>query len=241
MPSITLPVALLGGAVVAGGTANAIIGSNAAHDAANAQVQGANTAAGVETAALKQQQAQFDTTQANLQPWMDTGKNALSTLYDSLVGGPNAGKFQSSPGYQFAFDQGTKAVNANASARGLSMSGNRLKDLTTFGTGIADQDYNNWLSQLGTVAGFGQNANNTSATVANANSNAIGNNANQVANIDQSAAAARASGYVGGANALSGAISGTTNNLASLYGMSQSGYVGQSNGPWNNSPLNMVP
>lgn len=221
---MTWGMVAVAGATLIGSGVNAAIGSDAASKAADAQVRGADEGAQVQREGMAQQQRQFDTQQANLKPWLDTGKNALSTLYDSLVGGPNGNKFRQSPGYKFAFDEGARAVNANASARGMSMSGNRLKDLTTFGTGVADQDYGNWLARLGQVAGFGTSANNTGAALTGANSAAIGSNANNLADLYGNRAAATASGYVGGANAINSSIGSGINNLTSLYGMTQGGY-----------------
>jgi hypothetical protein len=66
--------------------------------------------------------------------------------------------FQGSPGYQFAFDQGTRAVNASAGTQGLLGSGSRLKALTQFGQGIANQEFWNYLNQLGNLSTQGQNA-----------------------------------------------------------------------------------
>ena len=68
------------------------------------------------------------------------------------------GGFQESPGYKFAFDQGTDAVNALAGAKGGLNSGRTMQDLNTFGQGIANQEYGNWWNRLSGLAGSGQNA-----------------------------------------------------------------------------------
>lgn len=65
--------------------------------------------------------------------------------------------FRTSPGYQFAFDQGLQALDRSAASRGMLNSGNQQQDLMKFGQGLADQEYQNWLKGLGGIAdaGFG--------------------------------------------------------------------------------------
>lgn len=47
----------------------------------------------------------------------------------------------STPGYQFAFNEGQRAVQTSAAARGTLLTGGTLKALAKFGTGLADQTY----------------------------------------------------------------------------------------------------
>lgn len=56
--------------------------------------------------------------------------------------------YQTSPGYQFALDQGVKARERAASRMGGLNSGGLLSELTSYGTGVAQQDYGNWLNRL---------------------------------------------------------------------------------------------
>lgn len=77
------------------------------------------------------------------------------------------------PGYQFAYDQGQKAVQTSAASKGNLLSGGTLKALDQFGTGTALQGYGQ-LANLGmqanalnfgqnsTIAGLGYNATNSS-------------------------------------------------------------------------------
>ena len=114
------------------------------------------------------------------------------------------------PGYQFRMEQGTQALDRSASARGGIYSGRAAKDLLRFGQGLGSQEYgaaynrfqtnrSNKLNPLQSLMGAGQ----TSANQVGQAAQSYGSNAG--ANIVQ-AGNARASGYVGGANALSGAI-----------------------------------
>lgn len=94
--------------------------------------------------------------------------------------------FTETPGYKFAFDQGTSAVNALAGARGGLNSGRTMQDLNTFGQGIANQEYGNYFSRLSGLASNGQNA---AGTGANAATNAASGVSNALSNIGNAAAA----------------------------------------------------
>jgi hypothetical protein len=75
--------------------------------------------------------------------------------------GGNAGilaQLQATPGYQFTQQQGIDAIQNSASAQGGVVSGNRLKNLQTFGSGLASQTYNNYISQLLGLSTIGANA-----------------------------------------------------------------------------------
>ena len=59
--------------------------------------------------------------------------------------------FSGSPGYKFALDQGTQAIQRqNSASRG---SGNVLAELMKYGTGLAAQDYGNTIDRLGRLTG----------------------------------------------------------------------------------------
>ena len=89
--------------------------------------------------------AQYQQSQAQqkAQQVYTTAGNKLNELLQ------NPSSITSTPGYQFAYNQGLEAVNRTAAAKGMLGSGNRLYDLTKFGQGLASQTYNNTVSQLG--------------------------------------------------------------------------------------------
>ena len=69
--------------------------------------------------------------------------------------------FRSTPGYQFGLDEGTKAVQASAAARGGLNSGATLKSLQKFGTDYADQQgFTPYANRLASLAGVAQTATN---------------------------------------------------------------------------------
>lgn len=119
--------------------------------------------------------------------------------------------FQQTPGYQFQLSEGTKAVTNNLSALGMKNSGLAMKSLDRYSQGVANQEYNNYLNRLASMAGMGQTqTNTTNALTQNAASN--------IGSTYENAGAARASGYIGSANAWSNAIGGVTNNFANALG-----------------------
>lgn len=58
---------------------------------------------------------------------------------------------QANPGYKFMFDQGQRAVQSGAAAKGTLLTGGTLKDLATFGNGLAstydDKFYNRFTNE----------------------------------------------------------------------------------------------
>jgi len=201
--------ALLAGASVVSG----LLGSSSSRRAAQAQQQS-------DAAAIAEQRRQFDLSRQDAQPWMQAGQNALATLQD-----PNA--FQQSPGFNFLQQQGMQGIERSAAARGGAASGNALKALAQFNTGLAQQDYGNWWNRQAGLAGVGQNAMQ--------NVNALGqNSANNISGLMQSSGAARASGIMGSANSIGGALNSGLNN----YLLQQGGWF---NRPAGGSPAAFNP
>lgn len=118
-------------------------------------------------------------------------------------GTPYAG-FTATPGYDFRVQQGIGAVNALAGARGGVNSGRTLQELTSFGQGIASEEYNNFLNRLTGQQGIGLNA---AAGQGQAGQFAAGNISNAYAGIGN----AKAAGAIGVGNAIN---SGINNGLA---------------------------
>lgn len=128
--------------------------------------------------------------------------------------------FEADPGYAFRQSEGMKALERSAAARGGLLSGSALKGIQRFGQDLASTEYtnafnryqinrNNQLNPLFSMMGAGQNSTNL---LTNAAGNAGANEAAAVTN----AGAARASGYVGSANALGGALSSIGNTALQL-------------------------
>jgi hypothetical protein len=129
---------------------------------------------------------------------------------------PTISQFQQSPGYQWQMQQGIDAIQNSAAARGLT--GNTLKDLTTFGQGLANQDWWNWYNS--NIQNQVQNAN-----IANLNKNNIYNMLYNLSGSGQNAAAnlggfstttaqSIANNQIGAGNAQAAGIVGSTGALA---------------------------
>src|SRR5712671_4414683 len=126
----------------------AILGGSAVSAAATAY--GANKAAGAQTDAANQaaqtQMAMYNRTRQDLSPYRNAGSADLATLQGELpfLTSPikmDEATLEQTPGYQFTRNQGLKAVQNSAAARGLGASGAALKGAATFATGLADQTY----------------------------------------------------------------------------------------------------
>lgn len=57
--------------------------------------------------------------------------------------------FTNNPGYQSGVDAGLDAINRRRAASGMLASGNADQDAQTFGQNLQNQQYNTWLSSLG--------------------------------------------------------------------------------------------
>lgn len=174
-----IPAAIGAGTAIYGATQNRA----AANTVANATRDAANQANDSTLQAL-----------AFSQPYRDGGLADYNALRQQV-----GTSFTASPGYEFARSEGIRAIDQGASARGLLGSGGRLRELTRFGTGIANQGYQNWLSRLQSLAGVGQAASGQAASLAQ-------QGGIQQANLTMQGGQAQAAGQVGQANALLGGI-----------------------------------
>lgn len=57
---------------------------------------------------------------------------------------PTSQEFEADPGYQFRVQEGTRALDQSAAARGMLLSGKQIKDLEQYRQGLASQEYGNW-------------------------------------------------------------------------------------------------
>jgi len=268
MPFGTTAALITAGALSAGSSvAGGIMGSNAASNAANAQAQASEYAANLQKQeadnALAFQKQQYDTSQKEFQPWLQAGTGGINQLSQLLGIGPNNGTAdygslsqpwtstfqaptgateQNDPGYQFRLDQGMKALQNSAAARGGLLTSGTAKDINNYAQDYASNEYNNvygralnqyelgyntfqqnqanQFNRLAALSGIGQTA---AGTLGQLGQNASTNTANimlgsgsTIGNDIMAAGAARGSGYVGGANALNGALTGAGNNISQL-------------------------
>jgi hypothetical protein len=180
--------------------------SKAAKSGAQAQTSANN-------AAIGEQQREFDQTQQNLAPYLGAGSNALNLQQQYLSG--NTSGFDQSPDYQFAVQQGTKALDAGAASKGNLWGGGADADRISLGQGLATQYANNYWNKLTGVANQGLGAATSLGSLGQSNANNIGN-------LMQGSGQANASGTVGSANAWQDVLS----QLGTLYGTNSTKPVG---------------
>lgn len=129
--------------------------------------------------------------------------------------------FQQDPGYAFRMSEGLKALDRQAAARGGLISGAALKGAQRFGQNEASQEYMNAFNRYQTNRSNQlqpmESLMRTSQTSANTLGTAAGNYAQGAGEAYMGAGNARASGYIGGANALTGAL----NQGLNMYGDQQ--------------------
>ncbi|RQQ19732.1 DNA transfer protein p32 [Burkholderia stagnalis] len=233
--------AAIGGAAVAS-LAGSALSAGAASDAADTQADAANRSADM-------QWKQYQQTRTDLEPYRNLGSSAINPLLAAMgynvstnkdgtfalspsgtsilqqrFTAPTAAEAAATPGYQFTLQQGLKAAQNSASARGLGASGAALKGAASFASGLADTTYNDVYSRnlntfktnygsaadnvnrLFSLVGTGQNA---AALTGGFGAQA----ANSVGNTLTSGAAASAAGTVGAANAINGGLSGAANTV----------------------------
>jgi hypothetical protein len=157
------------------------------------------------------------TAQQQIMQLLGLGGDATAPGYGSMARSFGMSDFEADPGYAFRQSEGMKALERSAAARGQLLSGGTMKGIQRFGQDLASQEYGNAfnrfqieraarLNPLQSMMGSGQSATNTMTSAA-------GNLGQGLAQSEMNAGAARASGYVGAANALNQAIGSASNAL----------------------------
>jgi hypothetical protein len=183
---------------------SAVIGGYASSRAAKTQAQAADRA-------TEAQERMFNRQVELQEPFRQAGVNALPELIEASRYTPfSMEQFQQDPGYAFRMREGLKALDRTAAARGGLLGGNQLRGVTQFGQDLASQEYTNAfnryqaeraarLNPLQSLTGMGQS---TAANVAGQ----AGQLGQSMAGNIIGAGNARASGYMGMANALTGGL-----------------------------------
>jgi len=216
-----MPMGWMAAATIGAG----LLGARSARKAADVQAQATQSAQDA-------QERMFERQVELQEPFRQAGIGALNKLIplsDYTKFGMD--QFTQDPGYGFRLSEGMKALDRTAAARGGLLSGATLKGAQRYGQDLASQEYQNafnryqteraaQLNPLQSLAGVGQ-------TAAGTLTNAYGAYGAQMGQNLQDIGSARASGYLGGQNALSQAIGQAgqlyqygqrTNALADMYG-----------------------
>lgn len=236
-----MPIAAI--ASVAAPIIGGVMASNAANKAAKTQAASADRA-------TELQREMYEKNLELQKPFYEaglTGQNAL-LQYLGLGGDKTAANYGAGmrpftpsmmyedPGYQFRLGEGINALNKTAAARGGMMSGRALKEAERYGQNYASNEYNNafnryyeqrnqMLNPLQSLLGQAQTSANQQGVMGANYGTRAGENMMAAAN-------ARASGYVGGANALNQALGGAYKNYQALP--SSQPYGGQT--WWSSGP-----
>jgi hypothetical protein len=236
--------ALAGGAIAAGG----------AKKAGRAQAEAAEKAQLAQERMFQEQKALQEpfrqaglTAQEQIMQLLGIGGDASAAGYGSLAKPFSQTDFEQDPGYAFRQAEGMRALERSASARGNLLSGGTLRGIQRFGQDLASQEYGNAfnryqiernarLNPLQSLMGSGQSATNVLTGAAGQAGQ------NEAANI-YNAGQARASSYIGQANALGGAL-GSIGQAAASYPLMQAqmNYLNQgAPGGFGGTANNMTP
>jgi len=85
-------------------------------------------------------------------------ETGLPAGYHEGTGKGDLSVFQNSPGYQFRLNEGLRAVQNSAAARGGLGGGNSLRAVNDYAQGTASDDFYNFVNQMNNMAGHGQTA-----------------------------------------------------------------------------------
>lgn len=214
-------IAITAGSSVLGGA----MSSRASSKAARAQQQAADQAAQLQREIFQKQTELAEpfrqagiSSQNELMRLLGIGGDAAAADYGMLTRQFGEKDLQMDPGYGFRLREGEKALERMQAARGNLLSGGAIKAGQRFGQDLASQEYMNAfnraqaqlgtrLGTLGSLYGAGQTATQQVAGQA-------GQMGVNVGNLMTQGGQARASGYLGQANALNQALGG----LAGAYG-----------------------
>ena len=194
---------------MSGFIAGSVINAYGSNRAAKTQAKSADRASAA-------QERMFNKQIELQEPFRQVGVNALPELVEASKYTPfTMDQFRADPGYAFRLQEGLKALDRSAAARGGLLSGATLKGAQRYGQDIGSQEFTNAfnryqlerqarLNPLQSLAGMSQTAANTMANQAGQFGENMAQNAMMQGNL-------RASNYINTANALTGGLSGYLN------------------------------
>ncbi len=228
MAFITAAIITGGTAALAGGAGlvGAHMQSQAAGEAADKQLQASREATAL-------QEKMYNQSRTDNEPWRQAGMGALSQLGDQdFQRDFTADDFQKDPGYDFRMQEGQKALERSAAARGGLQSGGMMKALSRYGQGFASNEYNNAynrfnsdrdrrFNRLSSLAGIGQTATNQNAAAGHGYANQVGQNTMGAANAAGAAGVGSATAWSNGATGVANAANGAANNWMTMSMMNK--------------------
>lgn len=170
------------------------------------------------------QKQMFEEQRQDAAPWRQAGSAALSQMQNpDFQKDFTMADFQADPGYQFRMQEGQKALERSAAAKGGLNSGATLKALSRYSQGVASDEYQNAynrfnndrttrFNRLSSIAGAGQTANTQLSQAGTSMANQISSNTTNMGN-------AQAAGQMAMANQQNNMI-GQGLTLGAMYMMS---------------------
>lgn len=198
------------GTTIVGAVGGALIASDSSRSAANKQADAAN-------ASTDAQERMYQQTREDNAPALQARNTALQRL-QALLGTnstPSGADVQNEAGYQFGLGQGQQALQRQATARGMSNSGQALTAAARYGNDYATTKYNDAFNRLqssrqqswnegASLAGLGQTgASQVAASGQNA-ANVASSNALAVGNTQAAATIAQGNTWANAGNQLAG-------------------------------------
>lgn len=215
------------GGAIGGALGGALDGQSAAEDAAQMQSDAARAAAAqsAQTAArnLAFNKQMYEDAVNRGSPYLQAGQDALARLRTGIGAGGEFNKAFSfdqnqDPSYQWRFNQGQRALEAGAAARGGLFSAGQQQALQNYGQNAASQEYQNafnrWQGErdkqfemtrmgvnagqqaMNTITGYGNDLARNNANISTASTT-------EQNGLNTGAAAAQAAGRIGAANQMS--------------------------------------
>lgn len=238
---------IISGIAAAGASVGgAAISARGAGRAANAQIAASETAMDKELAfsreGLDLYRQMWEEEKKRWAPYQAAGETSLASLMGGLGAGGEFTKdfgaedFKKDPGYDFRRAEGQKGVERFAASKGGLLSGAALKATTRFGQDYASNEYQNAydrfnsdrtrrFNRLATIAGVGQAgaeaASRAGSNFAAGSGSILGSTGARLSDLITGAGNARASGYVGSANAWGQGIAGVGSGLSSTLLLSE--------------------
>jgi hypothetical protein len=125
---------------------NSLTGQGAADALARGTREGVAAQERMAEKNLEFQKEQAEIQREDFAPWREAGLTALGQIQDGMKSGAfsmESFNFRQDPGYQFRMNEGVKALDNSASARGRLLSGAQQKGVNAYAQGMASQEYGN--------------------------------------------------------------------------------------------------
>jgi len=175
----------------------------------------ANLTYGIENTAYQGEETNYQQANALYNQYTAQGPLTANEVQNNIT---------NEPGYQAQLQQGTQAIDSDASAKGYLGSGQMLKELQEFGQNTLSQFYGNTLTQLSSLAGAGQQAATSQASLATSEGNSLSNLLNSLGQ-DQANAALSAGNSLSQAAILGGTQYQTLGQSSSSSGLAGIGSI----------------